>query len=95
MKKMLRYVAALFALVRRLSHMAHGTLDENVVNWLNERHLHNGLANHELVQTEALAVNILWALDLGEGPKAKQGEAAAPVQPFKVSVRFEMKLYLF
>ena len=85
MKKMLRYVGALFALRRRLNTMAHNKLDSNIVEFLNDRHLHQGLANHDLGQIEALSSNILWALDLGEGPKPKQGEPAAPVQPFKVT----------
>lgn len=58
MKKMLRYVAALFALLWRLNHMAHNKLDANIVGWLQERHLNNGLANFDLHEIDSLANNI-------------------------------------
>lgn len=89
MKKMLRYVAAVFALLRRLNHMAHNKLDQNIVDWLHERHLNDGLANFELPTIEALSTNVLWALDLGEAPKVvrtTQGEPPAEVQPFRVRI---------
>lgn len=91
-KKMLHYLAALFVFVDTLDTMAHGKLSDQMLHWLRDRHLENGLAHYEVADVDLMGTNILWALNIGPAPTSRgkgsptSQDAKDPQQPFKVQL---------